>query len=67
MLIVELDSGSVFIGDTLVSASIPQLKLEIDMDLEESEIKGCIVEAYVPAFEQEAERMLTKYRVVGRP
>lgn len=63
MLIVELDSGDVFIGTTLVDTSISQLKKEIDMDSEPSEVKGVVVEAYVPAFYQEAVRMAEKYGV----
>ena len=62
LLVVELDSGSTFIGDTLVSITIPQLKLEVDMDREESAIKGNVEDAYIICFEQEADRMIRKYK-----
>ena len=63
LLVVELDSGSTFIGDTLVSVTIPQLKLEVDMDREEYAIKGNIEDAYIICFEQEANRMIEKYKL----
>lgn len=66
LLVIELDSGSTFIGDTLVSVTIPQLKLEVDMDREESVIKGNIEDAYIICFEQEANRMIEKYKIIGR-
>ena len=63
LLVVELDSGSTFIGDTLVSITIPKLKLEVDMDREEYAIKGSVEDAYVICFEQEANRMIEKYKL----
>lgn len=62
LLVIETDSGHTYIGGTLVSITIPQLKLEIDMDREESKITGNIEDAYIISFEQEAERMIEKYK-----
>ena len=61
LLVVETDSGHVFIGDTLVHVTIPQLKTEIDMDYEPSAITDSVVEAYIISFECEANRMIDKY------
>lgn len=61
LLVVETDSGHVFIGDTLVHVTIPQLKTEIDMDYEPSTITNSVVEAYIISFECEANRMIHKY------
>lgn len=55
---VETDSGHTFIGDTMVDITIPQLKLEVDMD--QIELKG-VEDAWLICFEQEAERMIQKY------
>ena len=61
LLVVETDSGHVFIGDTLVYVTIPQLKTEIDMDYEPNAITNSVVEAYIISFECEANRMIHKY------
>ena len=61
LLVVETDSGHVFIGDTLVYVTIPQLKTEIDMDYEPNAITNSVVEAYVISFECEVNRMIHKY------
>ena len=61
LLVVETDSGHVFIGDTLVHVTIPQLKTEIDMDYEPNAITNSVVEAYIISFECEAKRMIHMY------
>ena len=63
LVLIETDSGATFIGNTLVSATIPQLKLEIDMDREETLIRGSIEDAYIISFECEALKMIEKYAI----
>lgn len=65
IIIVELDNGSVFIGDTLVTVSIQHLKYEIDMDRESYLVKGSIVDAYVASFDCDAITMAKKYAYKG--
>lgn len=65
MTIIELDNGSVFVGDTLVTASIQDLKYEIDMDQEPNLIKGIVVDAYIAAFECDVNSIAKKYQYKG--
>ena len=65
MIIIELDNGSVFIGDTLVTVSIQDLKYEIDMDQESCLIKESITDAYVASFDCDAIAMAKKYAYKG--